>query len=105
MASESWEAMERRHQERQGIELPEKVRISILSKLIPEKLAEEILKQITKWTSYTALRGHLHTLQHLRTSGSAPMLFNLDGQGEEPALPEEESHRGRRSIETRTPER
>ena len=73
MAIESWEALERRHKERQGIELPEKVRISILFKLIPEKLAEEILKPITKWTSYTALRGdHLHTLQHLRTTGRPP---------------------------------
>ena len=50
MAIESGEAMERRHKERQGIELPEKVRISILFKLITEKPAEEILKQITKWT-------------------------------------------------------
>ena len=47
MAIELWEAME--------IEFPEKVRISILFQLIPEKLSEEILKQITKWTSYTAL--------------------------------------------------
>ena len=29
-AIESWEAMERRHKQRQGVELPEKVRISIL---------------------------------------------------------------------------
>ena len=68
MAIESSEAMERRHKERQGIELAEKVRISIIFKLFPEKLAEEILKQTTKWTSHIALRDNLHTLQRLRTT-------------------------------------
>lgn len=93
-AIESWEAMERRHKQRQGIELPEKVLISVLIsvlfKLIPEQLAEEILKQTTKWTSYSALKDFLHTLKHLRTTGSAPMLYNLEGQGDEPALTDEE---------------
>ena len=51
MAIESWEAMERRHKERQEIELPEKVRTSILFQLVPEKLAEDILKQIIKKTA------------------------------------------------------
>jgi hypothetical protein len=80
MAIESWEAMERRHKERQGIALDEKIRISILFQLVPEKLAQDILKQTTKWTSYTALRDHLHTLQHLRTSGAAPMITTLKNQ-------------------------
>ena len=80
MAIESWEAMERRHRERQGIELPEKVRINILFKLVPEKLAEDILKQTTKWNTYTALRDHLRPSQHLRTNGTAPVTHNLEGQ-------------------------
>ena len=86
MAIEAWEEQERRHKERQGVELPEKVRTSILFQLAPEKLSEEILKQATKWTSYTALKEHLQTLQHLRTSGPAPMLSNMEedkeGDGE-----------------------
>ena len=90
MAIESWEAMERRHKERQGIELPEKVRTSILFQLVPEKLAEDILKHTTKWNSYTALRDHLHTIQHLRTSGTAPMIYNLEDQDGWQVLPEEE---------------
>ena len=47
-AIELWEDTERRHRKRQGLELPEKIRISILFKLIPAKLAEELLKQTTK---------------------------------------------------------
>ena len=90
MAIESWEAMERRHQQRQGIELPEKIRISILFQLISEKLSEEILKLTTKWTSYTPLKDHLQTLKHLSTTGAAPMLYNLEGQGEEFAIIDEE---------------
>ena len=90
MAIELGGAMERRHKQRQGIELPEKVRISILFKLIPEKLAEEILKQTNKWTSYIDLKDHLHTLQHFRTTGSAPMLYKLEGQGDEPAVTDED---------------
>ena len=39
-AIESWEELERRHRERQGLEFPEKFRIRILFKLIPVKLAE-----------------------------------------------------------------
>ena len=63
-AIESWEAMERRHKERLGIELPEEVRISIIFKLSPEKPVEEILKlkQTTKWTWFIALKDHLRTL-------------------------------------------
>ena len=89
-AIESWEAMERRHKQRQGIELQEKVRISILFQLIPEKLSGEILRRTTKWIFYSALKDHLQTLQHLRTTGAAPMLCNLEGQGEEPSIIEEE---------------
>ena len=82
--------MERRHKQRRGIELQEEVRIGILFQLIPEKLSEEILRQTTKWTSYSALKDHLQTLHHLRTTGAAPMLYNWEGQGEEPTIFEEE---------------
>ena len=57
-AIESWEAMERRHKQRQGVELPDKVRISILFQLIPDKLSEEILRQTTKRESYSALKDY-----------------------------------------------
>ena len=40
MAIEAWEEQERRHKERQGVELPEKVRTSILFQLAPEKLPD-----------------------------------------------------------------
>ena len=50
----SWEELERRHRKRQGLELPEKLRISILFKLIPVKLAEEILKQNKMYFLHTA---------------------------------------------------
>ena len=90
MAIESWEAMERRHTERQGIVLQEKMRIMILFELVPVKLKEEIMKQTTKWDSYTALRDHLHSLQHLRTTGAAPMVYNLEDQDGWQVLPEDE---------------
>ena len=93
MAIEAWEALERRHRDRQALELPEKIRISILFQLAPEALASDIMKQTTKWTSYTSLRDHLITLQHLRTNGAAPMLYNIEdhesGQGEEEIVSEE----------------
>lgn len=87
-AIEQWEEMERRHRDRQGVQLPDKVRISVLFKLIPAKLAEEILKQTTKWASYTQLKEHLHSVQFLRTKGPAPMsCSNLEG-GLSQILPE-----------------
>ena len=93
MAIEAWEEQERRHKERQGVELPEKVRTSILFQLAPEKLSEEILKQATKWTSYTALKEHLHALQHQRTNGPAPMISSIEEEAEDenqdPILTEE----------------
>ena len=72
-AIENWENLERRHRDRQGIQLPDKLRISVLFKLVPSSLAEEILRQTTKWSSYTQLKEHLHSLQFLRTKGPAPM--------------------------------
>ena len=93
-AIEIWEDLERRHRERQGVVLPEKVRISVLFKLIPALLADEILKQTTKWVSYTQLKEHLHSLQFLRTNGPAPMsCSNLeDEQARLPcAIPEEDT--------------
>ena len=87
-AIELWEELERRHRERQGIELPEKLRISILFKLIPTELAREILQQTTKWTSYTQLKEHLHSLQFIRTSGPAPMsCSNLEDEQTPPVVP------------------
>ena len=82
--------MERRHKERQRLELPEKIRINMLFKLIPPLLAAEILKQTTKWNSYTALRDHLITLQHLRSHGPAPMLYNMEEHERWQPLPEQE---------------
>ena len=58
-AIERWEELERRHRDRQGTQLPDKVRISVLFKLIPAALADKILKQTTKWVSYTQLKGRL----------------------------------------------
>ena len=49
-----------------------------------------ILKQTTRWNSYTAFRDNLHTLQHLRTSGTAPMLYNVQETEGWPVLPDEE---------------
>ena len=54
-AIERWEALERRHRDRQGIVLPDKPRISVMFKLIPATLADGILRQTTKWVSYTQL--------------------------------------------------
>ena len=50
----------------------------MLSKLIPEKLGEEILRYNTQWDSYTKLKEHLHKLQFNRTSSQAPMLQNME---------------------------
>ena len=86
-AIELWEDLERRHKERNGLELPEKIRISILFKLIPADLADEILKQTTKWSSYTVLKNHLLALQFLRTKGQAPMISNLEEGGTQPSVP------------------
>ena len=47
-------------------------------KLISVKLAEELLKQTTKWKSYLELKDHLHALQFMRTSGPAPMLSSIE---------------------------
>ena len=77
-AIEAWEDMERRHKKRNGLELPEKLRTTVLFKLIPQKLSEEILRTTTKWSSYEQLKDHLHSLQFLRTSGPAPMLQNME---------------------------
>ena len=77
-AIETWEEMERRHKKRNGLELPEKLRITVLFKLIPAKFAEEILRTTTKWTAYEQLKDHLHSLQFLRTNGPAPMLQNME---------------------------
>ena len=77
-AIEAWEEVERRHKARHGLTLPEKCRITVLFKLIPEKLSEEILRNNTKWESYTKLKDHLHSLQFLRTSGPAPMIQNIE---------------------------
>ena len=86
-AIESWENLERRHRDRQGIILPDKIRISVLFKLVPSSLADEILKQTTKWSSYTQLKEHLHSIQFLRTKGPAPMnCANLEEES-----PEEDS--------------
>ena len=54
--------------------------VRILFQLAPTKLSEEILKQATRWTSYQALKDHLLALQHLRTSGPTPMIYNLEEQ-------------------------
>lgn len=87
-AIESWENLERRHRDRQGILLPDKLRISVLFKLIPASLADEILKQTTKCSSYTQLKEHLHSIQFLRTKGPAPMsCSNLEEEPQGP-LPE-----------------
>ena len=87
-AIERWEELERRHRDRQGIQLPDKIRISVLFKLIPSSLADEILKQTTKWASYTQLKEHLHSVQFLRTKGPAPMnCSNLEEESQEP-IPE-----------------
>ena len=82
-AMQAWEEQERRHKERQAIELPEKVRTSILFQLAPAELSAVIFKQATKWTSYTALKEPLQALQHLRTSGPAPMIYNLEEDRED----------------------
>ena len=93
-AIESWENLERRHRDRQGILLPDKLRISVLFKLVPASLADEILKQTTKWSSYTQLKEHLHSIQFLRTKGPAPMsCSNLEEepQGPSPEPSEEDT--------------
>ena len=79
-AIEAWEEQERRHKDRQGVELPEKIRIAVLFRLAPKEVSEEIPKQSTKWSTYRALKDHLQTLQFLRTNGPAPMLSNIEEQ-------------------------
>ena len=88
-AIQGWEDLERRHLERQSLVLPEKLRLSILLKLAPVALTQEILNQTTKWTSYTQLKEHLHQVQFLRTTGPAPMLSSLE-EGEEITLEDSE---------------
>ena len=77
-AIQSWEALERRHSERQGLVLPEKVRIAILLKLAPADLARELCRQTTKWKSYSQLKDHLHSLQHCRAASGQSFVGNLD---------------------------
>ena len=77
VAIENWETMERRVIERHSTRLPEKVRVTCLLKLVPEKLAGDILKQQADW-QYQKLKDHLLTLQHLQTNGPAPMLYNIE---------------------------
>ncbi len=71
MAIEAWEEQEECHKERQGVEQPKKTITRILLQLAPENVSGEILKQATKWTSYTTPEERLQTLQHLRTNGPA----------------------------------
>ena len=66
------------------------MRISILFQLIPDKLSEEILRQTTKWESYSALKDHLQTLHHLRTTSAAPVLYNVEEHSDESTIIEEE---------------
>ena len=87
-AIEAWEEMERRHKERNGIDLPAKLRTTVLFKLAPADLSAEILRTTTKWSSYEELKDHLHSLQFLRTSGPAPMLQNVEvGPAVSPVFP------------------
>ena len=90
IAIETWEEMERRHKKRNDLELPEKLRTSILFKLIPAELATEILRTTTKWTSYEQLKDHLLSLQFLRTNGPAPMLQQLEVGDEEETITTED---------------
>ena len=90
MAIEAWEALERRHKDRHDLSLPDKLRISILFKLIPEDLAKDILKQTTKWASHTALRDHLLAIQYNQTNGPAPMLYNLEEPDDTPTALDQE---------------
>ena len=67
---------------------PDKVRDRVLFKLIPVSLADEILKQTTKWATYIQLKEHLHSLKFLRAKGPAPMsCSNLEEESQE-SLPE-----------------
>ena len=88
-AIESWESMERRVLERQDTRLPEKIRVTCLLKLVPEKLAGDVLKQQAVW-QYQKLKDHLLTLQHLQTNGPAPMIYNIEKPEEEQAASEGE---------------
>ena len=56
IAIEAWEEMERRHQKRNDLVLPEKLRTAVLFKLVPAELSSEILKTTTKWSSYEQLK-------------------------------------------------
>ena len=85
-AIQSWESLERRHSERQGLILPEKVRIAVLLKLVPLDLIRELCRQTTKWSSYGQLKDHLHNIQFCRSTGVAPMVM---GNLEPRDLPEE----------------
>ena len=79
-AIQAWEELERRHREREGLVLPEKLRISVLLKLVPSEVAKDIISQPTRWTKYLQLKDHLHKLQFCRTNGPAPMLMNLNDE-------------------------
>ena len=86
-AIESWEAMERRVTKRQDTKLPEKIRVTCLLKLLPDKMAGDVLKHQANW-QYQKLKDHLLTLQHLQTNGPAPMLYNLEQSEEGQGAPE-----------------
>merc|ERR1712224_776072 len=77
-AVQAWQELERRHLERQDVKIPEKLRISILFKLIPTELCKDFISQATKWTSYTQSKDHLKQLQFCRTCGPSPMLMKLN---------------------------
>ena len=90
-AIQAWEAMERRHADRQGLTLPEKVRTSVLLKLIPAELSREICRQTTKWSSYIQLKEHHHNIQYCRTTGATAMVMSMEpGSGsDEPTSADE----------------
>lgn len=89
-AIQAWEEMERRHLDRNGFALHEKLRISVLFKLIPIELTKELIRQPTKWTSYAQLKDHLNQVQYCRTNGPAPMMMNLEAdQGDQEVIMED----------------
>ena len=85
-AIQSWETLERRHADRQGLTLPDKVRISVLLKLVPPDLTREICRQTTRWSSYAQLKDHLQHVQYCRSTGAGPMVI---GNTEFQSCPEE----------------
>ena len=49
VATESWEAMERRVKDRQGTKFDDKIRVTCLLKLVPERMVADVPKQQANW--------------------------------------------------------